>query len=96
MCEDPVKSTYTIVNVTLPLDANKVQLLDFHMDLNGIACSKGSACQSGAVNGSHVLENLSPTVALENRPSLRFSFSSFNTQKEIDYVIRTLAEFKDS
>ena len=96
LCEDPVKSTYTIVNVTLPLDANKVQLLDFHMDLNGIACSKGSACQSGAVNGSHVLENLSPTVALENRPSLRFSFSSFNTQKEIDYVIRTLAEFKDS
>lgn len=94
LCGDLELSTYTIVNVALPLDANKVQLLDFHMDLNGIACSKGSACQSGAVNGSHVLDNLKRSEEVKNRPSLRFSFSSFNTKEEVDYVIDILNEFK--
>ena len=92
LCEDLNLSTYTIVNVALPLDVNKLQLIDFHMDLNGIACSKGSACQSGASTGSHVLERLQRTEQIKNRPSIRFSFSSFNTKKEIDYVIKVLAE----
>ena len=92
LCEDLNLSTYTIVNVALPLDDNKLQLIDFHMDLNGIACSKGSACQAGASAGSHVLERLQRTEQIKNRPSIRFSFSSFNTKKEIDYVIKVLAE----
>tara|TARA_S200000501_G_scaffold126102_1_gene119119 strand:+ start:890 stop:2029 length:1140 start_codon:yes stop_codon:yes gene_type:complete len=92
LCEDLNLSTYTIVNVALPLDVNKLQLIDFHMDLNGIACSKGSACQAGASAGSHVLERLRRTEQIKNRPSIRFSFSSFNTKKEIDYVIKVLAE----
>ena len=94
LCEDLNLSTYTIVNVALPLDVNKLQLIDFHMDLNGIACSKGSACQAGASDGSHVLERLQRTEQIKNRPSIRFSFSSFNTKKEIDYVIKVLAELK--
>ena len=94
LCEDLNLSTYTIVNVALPLDVNKLQLIDFHMDLNGIACSKGSACQAGASAGSHVLERLQRTEQIKNRPSIRFSFSSFNTKKEIDYVIKVLSEFK--
>ena len=94
LCEDLNLSTYTIVNVALPLDVNKLQLIDFHMDLNGIACSKGSACQAGASAGSHVLERLQRTEQIKNRPSIRFSFSSFNTKKEIDYVIKVLAELK--
>ena len=94
LCEDLNLSTYTIVNVALPLDDNKLQLIDFHMDLNGIACSKGSACQAGASAGSHVLERLQRTEQIKNRPSIRFSFSSFNTKKEIDYVIKVLAELK--
>ena len=92
LCEDLNLSTYTIVNVALPLDVNKLQLIDFHMDLNGIACSKGSACQAGASAGSHVLERLQRTEQIKNRPSIRFSFSSFNTKKEIDYVIKVLTE----
>ena len=94
LCEDLDLSTYTIVNVTLPLDSSKLQLIDFHMDLNGIACSKGSACQSGVSSGSHVLEGLKRAEHIKNRPSLRFSFSPFNTKKEIDYVIKVLVEFK--
>lgn len=96
LCEDLELSTYTIVNVSLPLNSSKSQLIDFHLDLNNIACSKGSACQSGVSNGSHVLDSLKRNDQIINRPSLRFSFSSFNTKKEIDYVMKILAELKEN
>ncbi len=85
------ESTYTLVNVAIPLEDSKSQLLDFHMDLKGIACSKGSACQAGADSGSHVLRNLKRSKTIEKHASLRFSFSSFNTTKEVDYVIQSLS-----
>ena len=91
-CSDMERSTFTLVNVALPISEEKASLLDFHLDLNGIACSKGSACQSGSAKGSHVLEEVVP-VALKNWPSIRFSFSVFNTQDEIDYLVKTLATF---
>lgn len=96
LCKDLELSTYTIVNVALPLNSTKSQLIDFHLDLNNIACSKGSACQSGVSNGSHVLDFLKRNDQIINRPSLRFSFSSFNTKKEIDYVMKILAELKEN
>ena len=95
LSEDLVKSTYTLVNVALPLEDSKSQLLDFHLDLKGIACSKGSACQAGARLGSHVLGNLKRSEAIKKLPSLRFSFSSFNTLEEIDYVIECLSELQN-
>ena len=85
-------STYTLLNVALPIDNEKASLLDFHLDLQGIACSKGSACQSGSSSGSHVLNSIQ-SKKLRQRPSLRFSFSNFNTIKEVDYVIYSLKEF---
>ena len=85
------ESTYTLINVSLPLEDSKSQLLDFHMDLKGIACSKGSACQAGAGSDSHVLVNLRRSKPTEKFPSLRFSFSSFNTKDEVDYVIQSLS-----
>jgi len=88
-------STYTLVNVALPLEDSKSQLLDFHMDLKGIACSKGSACQSGADSGSHVLSNLKRPEAIRKHPSLRFSFSSFNTIEEVDYAINSLSALQN-
>ena len=85
-------STYTLLNVALPIDNEKASLLDFHLDLKGIACSKGSACQSGSSSGSHVLNSIQ-SKELKKRPSLRFSFSIFNSIKEVDYVISSLKEF---
>lgn len=83
------KSTYTLVNVCLPITPEKGAMLLFQLDLKGIACSKGSACQSGSTKGSHVLaEVLSDEDML--RPSIRFSFSIYNTKEEVDYVIETL------
>ena len=91
-CSDMERSTFTLVNVVLPIAEEKASLLNFHLDLNGVACSKGSACQSGSTKGSHVLEEVVPT-ALSKRPSIRFSFSVFNTQDEVDYLVQTLATF---
>ena len=89
------KSTYTLVNVLLPFDAQKALMLLFHLDIKGIACSKGSACQSGSDTGSHVLnEILSEEDA--KKPSLRFSFSIYTTKEELDYVIEELVAFSNS
>ncbi len=89
---DLEKSTYTLINVRLPFDKEKSQLLLFHLDMKGIACSKGSACQSGSSKGSHVLSEILTAEELE-KPSLRFSFSRYNTKEEIAYAIETLKEF---
>ena len=61
----------------------------FQMDLKGIACSKGSACQSGSTKGSHVLSQILTEEQMK-KPSLRFSFSKFNTKADIDYAVSEL------
>ncbi|MGB1451772.1 MAG: cysteine desulfurase family protein, partial [Marinirhabdus sp.] len=94
-CEDDSCSTYTLLNACLPLPPEKAMLLLFQLDLNGIACSQGSACQSGSAGGSHVLNEVLPK-AHAGKPSVRFSFSSFNTKDEIDYVVGVLKEFAGS
>lgn len=86
------KSTYTLVNVRLPIDPQKALMLLFHLDIKGIACSKGSACQSGSNTGSHVLSEILSDEDLK-KPSLRFSFSKYNTKEELDYTIGVLKEF---
>lgn len=86
------RSTYTLVNVRLPFDAQKSLMLLFHLDLKGIACSKGSACQSGGSQGSHVLAEILSKEE-NKKPSLRFSFSKYNTKDELDYVVEVLKEF---
>jgi len=86
---DLEKSTYTLVNVCLPVSAEKSSMLLFQLDLKGIACSKGSACQSGSIQSSHVLAELLSEADLQ-KPSVRFSFSTYNTKEEIDYVVEEL------
>ncbi|WP_310991689.1 cysteine desulfurase family protein [Aequorivita marina] len=94
-CDDNEKSTYTLLNVCLPISAEKAMLLLFQLDLKGIACSKGSACQSGSEGGSHVLNAILSEEDLK-KPSIRFSFSTFNKKSDIDYVIDVLKEFIES
>lgn len=89
------KSTYTMVNLSLPISQEKAKILLFHLDMRGIACSKGSACQSGSDAGSHVLNEVLSEEDLK-KPSLRFSFSIYNTKEELDYTIAVLKEFLGS
>lgn len=91
-CADMDLSTYTIINVRLPIPLDKAALLGFSLDLQGIACSKGSACQSGSESGSHVLEHILDEEQ-QAMPSIRISFSKFNTQKEVDRLVEVLLEY---
>lgn len=89
---DIEKSAYTILNVCLPISPKKAAMLLFQLDLKGIACSKGSACQSGSNQNSHVLNEILSAEDLQ-KPSFRFSFSIYNTKEEVDYVIAVLKSF---
>jgi cysteine desulfurase len=52
----------------------------------GICASSGSACTSGSLEPSHVLRAMGvPFTAAHG--SVRFSFSRYNTEKEVDYII---------
>lgn len=79
----PEKSLYTVLNVSFP-EMEMSDMLLFNLDINGISASGGSACSSGSNIGSHVLTAIGVDP---NRPSVRFSFSKYNTKAEIDYVI---------
>jgi cysteine desulfurase len=80
------QSLFTVLNVSFPPN-DKSALLLFMLDMEGICCSGGSACGSGASTGSHVVRALHKD---ENRVSIRFSFSKHNTKTEVDYVIEKL------
>lgn len=82
-------SLYTVLNVTFPTTPNFDMML-FLLDLEGVACSGGSACSSGANKGSHVLEAID--ALKPGRASLRFSFSRFTTKEEVDYAVGKIQE----
>lgn len=82
-------SLYTVLNVTLPENDNSGMAL-FLLDLEGIACSGGSACHSGSAKGSHVLTAVGASKS--NCASIRFSFSRFTTKEEIDYAVSKVKE----
>tara|TARA_B100000497_G_C7665323_1_gene401101 strand:- start:518 stop:1654 length:1137 start_codon:yes stop_codon:yes gene_type:complete len=82
----PERSLYTVLNVCFPKETCNSMLL-FSLDIHGIAASGGSACSSGSNIGSHVLAEL-PNQ--ENCQCVRFSFSRYNTVKEIDYTLQKI------
>jgi cysteine desulfurase len=57
------------------------------LDALGICASSGSACTTGSLEPSHVLTamGLKPARA---RGCIRFSLSLYNTEEEVDYVLR--------
>ncbi|MBK9191317.1 MAG: cysteine desulfurase [Crocinitomicaceae bacterium] len=83
---DPSKSLYTVLNVKFPDFENKSMML-FLLDLDGVACSGGSACTSGASTGSHVLRGINGD---NNKPNVRFSFSRYTKKEEIDYALEKI------
>ena len=86
--EEADRCLYTVLNVCLPPSEDNDMLL-FNLDINGISCSGGSACSSGSNIGSHVLAELDRD---QNRGAIRFSFSKFNTEADVDYAVEKLAE----
>jgi len=85
---DADKSLYTVLNVSFP-EMEMADMLLFNLDISGISASGGSACSSGTDIGSHVLSAIG---ANPSRPSVRFSFSKYNTKEEIDYTVAKVRE----
>lgn len=80
---------YNILNVLLPFSVEKTAMILFHLDMRGIAVSRGSACQSGSIRPSHVLAEIL-SEDLVRKPSLRISLSHYNTKDDIDGFIEAL------
>ncbi|PCJ25037.1 MAG: cysteine desulfurase [Flavobacteriales bacterium] len=81
-------SLYTVLNIQFP-NSDMDEMLLYNFDIEGIAVSGGSACSSGSNTDSHVLKNIGADM---DRPSLRFSFSKYNTIEEIDYTLKVVQE----
>ncbi|HLN19250.1 MAG TPA: cysteine desulfurase family protein, partial [Patescibacteria group bacterium] len=62
------------------------------LDMDGIACSTGSACSSGNLEPSHVLMSLG-MKAEDAHGSVRMTLGKSTTKKDIDY---TIAKLKNS
>jgi cysteine desulfurase len=77
------RSLYTVLSVSFP-KSEKSEMLLFNLDINHICASGGSACTSGAQQGSHVMQAIYPG---SERTTVRFSFSRFNTKNEVDEVV---------
>lgn len=80
------KSLYTVLSASFP-KSERSEMLLFNLDINNICASGGSACTSGADQGSHVIR------AINNNPNqitVRFSFSKHNTREEVDQVVSLL------
>jgi cysteine desulfurase len=80
------KSLYTLLSVNFP-KSEKTEMLLFNLDIHHICASGGSACSSGAQQGSHVIQALNKANTMA---TVRFSFSKHNTKAEIDKVVATL------
>jgi cysteine desulfurase len=81
------ESLYTVLSVGFP-KTEKSEMLLFNLDIRNICVSGGSACSSGANQGSHVINALE----LPEQSTVRFSFSKYNTRQEVDTVVEALME----
>lgn len=82
------ESLYTVLSASFP-KSEKSEMLLFNLDIHHICASGGSACTSGANQGSHVIN------AINSNPNLitvRFSFSKHNSKEEVDQVVALLNE----
>lgn len=76
-------------NVNLSFKGIEGEALGGYLDANNICTSAGSACSTRSLEPSHVLK----AIGLSNEEangSLRMTLSRFNTEEEIDYVLKVL------
>ena len=82
------RGLYTVLSAAFP-KTEKSEMILFNFDIHQVCVSGGSACSSGADQGSHVIR------AVNNDPNLvtvRFSFSRHNTKEEVDRVVGMMKE----
>ncbi|MFN8573364.1 MAG: cysteine desulfurase family protein [Gemmatimonadaceae bacterium] len=72
-----------ILNISVPGTDSESLLMA--LDLQGVACSAGSACQSGSVSPSHVLSAIGVQRDLASA-AIRMSFGSMNSEADVERV----------
>lgn len=76
-----------ILNISFPGLESETMLMN--LDMAGIAASSGSACTSGSLEISHVLQAMQlPEEVM--RSAIRFSFGMDTTEEEIHYTVGTI------
>ena len=80
------------VNVSISYVEGESMLLN--LDMEGIACSTGSACTSSSLEPSHVLSSIGLSHELAHG-SLRFSLGKQTSEDDIDYVLAVLPGIVD-
>lgn len=82
------ESLYTVLNVSFPR-TERSEMIIYNLDMAGVCVSGGSACTSGAQQGSHVIRAI---YGADARVAVRFSFSRLNTAEEVDDVVKKVAD----
>ena len=79
-------------NVNISIEYIEGESMVLNLDMEGIACSTGSACTSSSLKPSHVLAamGLSPETA---HGSLRFTLGKDTKEEDIEYVLDVLRYF---
>ena len=85
-------SLYTVLSVCFP-NSEVDEMFLYHLDIEGISVSGGSACSSGSNIGSHVLRGINSPM---DRPSVRFSFGRFNTIADVDRTVEVISKIYTS
>lgn len=76
-------------NVNISVEYIEGESIILNLDMQGIACSTGSACTSSSLEPSHVLLAIGQPAELAHG-SLRFSLGRFSQENDIDYVLEVL------
>ena len=78
-------------NVSFCFEGIEGESLLLLLDAKGICASSGSACTSGSLDPSHVLLAIGRPHEVAHG-SLRLSLSEWNTEEEIDYMLKEIPE----
>jgi len=78
-------------NVNFCFEGIEGEALLLMLDNLGICGSSGSACTSGSLDPSHVLLAIGLPHEIAHG-SLRLTFSEYNTEEEIDYIIKVIPQ----
>ena len=78
-------------NVNICFEGIEGEAILLLLDMKGISASSGSACTSGSLDPSHVLLAIGRPHEIAHG-SVRLSLSEYNTEQEVDYMIKTIPE----
>ena len=81
-------------NVNMCFEGIEGESLLLLLDQKGICASSGSACTSGSLDPSHVLLAIGRIHDVAHG-SLRLSLSEYNTEEEIETIIKAVPEVVD-